>query len=138
MCKIAIFLALALTVVLCEEEYLVTRAYTDYLKRHVSWEVVDYEDNLFRGFTMAEAAMFLGNKPPMNEAPYPAYQPSEETLASLPSSFDWRERNPKCVHQVRNQGSCGSCWSFATSGMLADRCCIMSKDHGLLAYPPLC
>mmetsp|Transcript_13301 Transcript_13301/g.9603 ORF Transcript_13301/g.9603 Transcript_13301/m.9603 type:complete len:265 (-) Transcript_13301:39-833(-) len=44
----------------------------------------------------------------------------------LPDSFDSREAWGSCVHPIRNQESCGSCWSFGSTEALSDRFCVAS------------
>ena len=47
----------------------------------------------------------------------------------LPDHFDWREQAPGCIHAVRNQGHCGSCWAHSASEVVSDRFCIASKGN---------
>jgi C1A family cysteine protease len=49
-------------------------------------------------------------------------------LDDLPTHFDWREEAEHCVHDIRDQGGCGSCWAFATSEVATDRYCIYTGE----------
>jgi len=43
-------------------------------------------------------------------------EPTAEMMDTIPSSIDWRQR--KCVTPVKDQGICGSCWTFGSIGSL--------------------
>mmetsp|Transcript_19749 Transcript_19749/g.32368 ORF Transcript_19749/g.32368 Transcript_19749/m.32368 type:complete len:336 (-) Transcript_19749:467-1474(-) len=50
-----------------------------------------------------------------------------DVTLDLPANFDWREKMAECVHPIRNQMRCGSCWAFAGTEALSDRICIGSR-----------
>ncbi|XP_018016997.1 cathepsin B-like [Hyalella azteca] len=50
-------------------------------------------------------------------------------LPSLPKEFDSRKAWPHCptLGEIRDQGSCGSCWAFGAVEVMSDRTCIHSN-----------
>lgn len=57
------------------------------------------------------------------------------SACGVPTSWDWRLVKEYCVHPIRDQGKCGSCWAHATTEMLSDRYCIDTDDETVIFSP---
>lgn len=58
------------------------------------------------------------------------------TAGDKPKHFDAREEWPGCIHPVQEQGNCGSCWAFSSSGFLSDRFCIHTDGNVNVTLSP--
>jgi len=106
----------------------ITKSYLDELRKHVSFEVLDYESHPFKDQKFTEISEKLKIFDiPMEEIP--RENKPEIFNDDFPLNFDPTEKWPKCIHPIENQLQCGSCWAFTTSYVLSDRLCIASDNR---------
>ncbi|XP_075402545.1 dipeptidyl peptidase 1 isoform X1 [Tenrec ecaudatus] len=69
--------------------------------------------------------------------PAPLTTEMKQKIVHLPLSWDWRNvRGNNFVSPVRNQASCGSCYSFASMGMLEARIRIATNNSQTPIFSP--
>lgn len=116
-----------------EHEPFVTREYLENLRETASFEVSDFQSHPFKSWSISDFRTKLG------------LMRREETVkreifygdsSDLPEEFDGRVQWPECVHKIRDQQSCGSCWAFAASEVLSDRFCIASNSKVNVVLSP--
>jgi len=108
------------------------------LLESLSHEMVDYINNYanttwkagvnFEGRSVEDVKRLCGVlKDPNGRRP--PVRRHEVDASMLPDSFDPREQWPNCptLKEVRDQGSCGSCWAFGAVAAMSDRICIASS-----------
>jgi cathepsin B len=110
----------------------------DELKGVVSWEVHTPETNPLRNLSREELLNLVGTN---LDYEYNVPETKVDTpVGALPTNFDPRDGSKfpaKCIHPIRDQQQCGSCWAFGATEALSDRFCIAGKDVILAPQDPV-
>lgn len=75
--------------------------------------------NLYSGLSLEEFSGYMGfdNKADLHlQTQRNLFEQASNNLTVLPTSIDWTVKG--AVTPVKDQGQCGSCWSFSTTGAL--------------------
>lgn len=127
-------------------EDLITTDFVNDLKKSVTWEVANPEENSFKGVSKEHFKKMLMTEIPLElrssrdtfeevkekeevDPEDPEDVPVKRGISPLPRQFSWRDEYPECIHDGREQGSeCGGCWAFGIANHLSDRFCIWGRD----------
>lgn len=92
-------------------------------------------NNLFANMTLEEQKSYLGAKiAPFGATNAPLVE--IQSLQDLPANFDARQQWPTCIHPIRDQGQCGSCWAFGATEAFSDRACIATNGAVNTVFSP--
>jgi cathepsin B len=124
--KMIVIALLGLTAVLAMHP--VNHDIINHVKKHATtWTPYEHNENPFKDWTEDEIKNMLGLKIDHTKLQSEIVPKFHEDSWDV-GHFDGREQWPSCIHAIRNQGKCGSCWAFASTEALSDRFCIRGQD----------
>ncbi|XP_062522449.1 dipeptidyl peptidase 1-like [Corticium candelabrum] len=104
-----------------------------------SWTAELYPElNLYTVAEVVARAGGFSSGQPKGAKPAEITEELLDLVSALPESFDWRhtDQGMNFVPDVRNQGHCGSCFAFASMGMLESRLRIQTQNQVNVVFSP--
>ena len=101
-------------------------------KKAETWRATELEESPFKDWSDDELKGLMGTNLNSFEDEVDFQEPiifgTSQPVTSTPDNFDSRTKWGACIHPIRNQLHCGSCWAFASAEVISDRYCIEGKD----------
>jgi hypothetical protein len=97
-------------------------------KQGARWQV---GDTSMSRLSFADQQKRLGLVRPVLTGREPRLSLEAAPLVELAAGMDWRNHGGNFVTPIRDQGSCGSCWAFATAAALESTTLIANQTPGI-------
>lgn len=131
-----IFLILCLLIpemIISNSEFAVSKGFIENLKKLTTWEVSEFDQNIFKHWTIEEVSKILNKVSPKKDNTKKIEVASDSYKGSYPPQFDARDKWPNCIHPAMDQGNCSASWAFSVSGFISDNYCIKNGQDILLS-----
>jgi len=83
--------------------------------------------NKFADLSKDEFKHYYLNAKPLPKGKHNMPFVTAKPIGNVPDSWDWRTANPPVVTDVKDQGQCGSCWAFSTTGNVEGQHALKTK-----------
>lgn len=114
--------------------------YQDAVNKVKTWKIGKISESPFANFTENELLAYFSMDPTIPQLseipPEIDIKNTHTEKITSPVNFDAREKWPKCIHPVKNQGQCGSCYAHGSSEVISDRFCIHSDGKINIVIAP--
>lgn len=122
-----------------DRKYVKNMDFVDEINSHTKlWKAVHYPE--LEGMTLRDRLRRAGGTskiPLVFPKPAPVRPETKAFVSNMPESLDWRDvDSTSYVTPIRNQGQCGSCYSFASMAMLESRLLILSNHSTEVIFSP--